>query len=240
MLILFQSLRGRTVRARDGEEGVVDDVLFDERNWSLLHVVVKVGSWLTHRKVLLAPDRIVGLDRESGQMNVALDTREVRAAPGMETCPPRSRQRTIAYLDAYRRWLPWGRTPGVSPLATQAIGRRGFDESRREVHHYTRSAREVVGYGLEASDGPAGRVTDLVVDDENWRVPYLAASVRFPLPGTERLIESDAVRDIDLAERLVRVAHSVDQIERAPALEASGGAIRLPGRPGPSAPRQHA
>jgi hypothetical protein len=51
-----KDLLGFGIRATDGIIGTVDDLYFDDQDWTIRYCVVNTGSWLTGRKVLtLAP-----------------------------------------------------------------------------------------------------------------------------------------------------------------------------------------
>jgi hypothetical protein len=42
---------------------------------------------------------------------------------------------------------------------------------------HLRSAKEVAGYQVAASDAPLGAVTDFVIDDEGWGIPDIVVHV---------------------------------------------------------------
>jgi len=45
-----------------------------------------------------------------------------------------------------------------------------------------RSSREVMSYGIEATDGSIGRVEDLLLDDSEWTIRYVVVNTRNWLP----------------------------------------------------------
>ena len=64
MLRNVRNLLGFGIRATDGVIGTVDDVYFDDQDWTIRYFVVNTGSWLTgSRKVLVsAHASVAGLD----------------------------------------------------------------------------------------------------------------------------------------------------------------------------------
>jgi hypothetical protein len=62
MLRGAKGLRGDALRARDGEVGRVDEILFDEEQWTVRYLVVDAGGWLHGRSVLIAPVALRALD----------------------------------------------------------------------------------------------------------------------------------------------------------------------------------
>ncbi|MEO6538431.1 MAG: PRC-barrel domain-containing protein, partial [Ferruginibacter sp.] len=60
----IKSLTGYTIGATDGEIGNVDEFYFDDKDWIIRYLVVKTGSWLFGRKVLIAPQAVQKIDWE--------------------------------------------------------------------------------------------------------------------------------------------------------------------------------
>lgn len=81
-----------------------------------------------------------------------------------------------------------------------------------------RSGRNLAGYGIQALDGPAGRVNDVVVDDAGWWIPRLVVDTRGLLPGALHELPASAVTAIDSVHRRVRVRITRAQIGALPAL----------------------
>ena len=45
----------RAIGARDGDIGEANDVIFDDKNWTVRHLVADTNRWLPGRKVLISP-----------------------------------------------------------------------------------------------------------------------------------------------------------------------------------------
>ncbi len=56
----LQELIGYRVESTDGEIGFVDDFLADDQTWTLRYLVVSAHKWIPGRKVLIAPQWLVG------------------------------------------------------------------------------------------------------------------------------------------------------------------------------------
>ena len=114
--------------------------------------------------------------------------------------------------------------PGVIPLGTGAeqgtAASDTEDAARREEEKATeshlRSASEVVGYGVEASDGAAGTVDDFVVDVDTWGIVRLVVDARKWWPGGRVLIAPDKVSGIDWDQRSVRLICSRQEVAESP------------------------
>lgn len=83
-----------------------------------------------------------------------------------------------------------------------------------------RSAKDIVGYGIEALDGGIGKVNDLYFDDSHWNVRYVIANTHNWLPGRKVLLSPAAVRMADGTTKTVHVTLKKQQIETCPPIAA--------------------
>lgn len=70
-------LLGCSVTASDGDYGRIEDLVVDERDWTIAGVVVDTGGWLPGRKALLRPSVILHLDWEQRAVRVGLTQEEI-------------------------------------------------------------------------------------------------------------------------------------------------------------------
>jgi hypothetical protein len=70
-----------TIHAEDGDIGSVDRLLFDDERWTVRHIVVDTGKWLSGRQVLISPAAVLGIDAERGTMRVRLTKEKIRNSP---------------------------------------------------------------------------------------------------------------------------------------------------------------
>ena len=82
-----------------------------------------------------------------------------------------------------------------------------------------RSAREINGYTLLASDGEIGTCNDFLFDDRDWVVRYMVANTRKWLPGRKVLVSPASLGEPDWSSRLFPVNLSREQIKESPALD---------------------
>jgi sporulation protein YlmC with PRC-barrel domain len=83
-----------------------------------------------------------------------------------------------------------------------------------------RSARELNGYTIQATDGEVGSVSDLLFDDEHWTVRYLVVDTGGWLPGREVLISPISFGRVDWSTRRFHVQLTRKQVEDSPGIEA--------------------
>ncbi len=102
----LRSLRtvcGFHICATDGEIGHVEDLIVDDENWAVHHVVLDTRNWLPGSKVLVEPatfDRIRG---DEARAYVALDRAAVRRSPTYDPSIPINRDQEGRCCDYHGR-----------------------------------------------------------------------------------------------------------------------------------------
>ena len=220
MLREVKKLHGATLRATDAELGSVDEILFDDELWTVRYLVVNTGGWLDGRKVLLSPPSLGVLDWEQRVLNVNLTRSQVEDSPGVETDEPVSRQWEADIHDYYGWPYYWGiggmGMVGYPWYSPSLMTPEGPQAARDPGDSYLRSTKEVSGYTVAAQDGTIGHVADFLVDDETWRIRYLAVDTRDWWPGKQVLLPLDWVGEISWMEHTVNAEVTRDQIRNAP------------------------
>ena len=192
MLTPFENLRGFNLAASDAEIGKVREFYFDDEQWRVRYLVVETGSWLSGRRVLIIPDALGEVDAQGGAIKVNLTAEEVRNSPPLDSDKPVSRQHETE-LHQHYNWNPywivpsaaaWGAVaPGMMLGAQSGVGATMPPEVRAETRsedeegdpHLRSNAELADGYTFHAQDGEIGRVSDFIIDDNEWCVRYLVA-----------------------------------------------------------------
>lgn len=224
MILSTQDLHRAAVSATDGDIGSVRDAFFDDDRWTFRYLVVETGSWLLSRKVLIAPTAVRRIDLAASRVEVSLTREQVKDSPDIDTDKPISRQHEMNYLDYYGYGYYWagpfigagvGAAGIVPPLVEEQI-REAREEQLANADPNLRSAKEVSGYAIQATDGEIGHVADLLFDDETWMLRYLVVDTGNWLPGKHVLVAPDWVDQVSWAERKVAIDLSRETIERSP------------------------
>lgn len=204
---------GRTVRATDGAVGTVADLLFDDQRWAVRHVAVDAGDRLARRRVLIAPHSVASGALDGADLPLALTRAQVEGAPGEAADLPVSRQHE-AELSAYYGWSPYWYGPEVAEGLSPELMAAALREERPGDAHL-RGAREVIGYRVEAGDGPIGHVDELLVDDA-WRVRFAGVATRHWLSHHHMLVGVGWISEIDWLGRSARLGRTRRDVEGAP------------------------
>lgn len=242
MLLTHSGLRGKPVAARDGEAGTVADLLFDDRRFTVRWVVVDTGAWLPGRKVLLPPAAFERPEPPIERLSADVSQADVEAAPGIDVDAPVSRQHEADLFAHYRftpYWAIGGAAVGTAAPETVPPAATGVPDVEPVTREPTgaaaietggdpdlRSADEVAGYHIHATDGFVGHVADLLIAPDDWRVRWLVVDTRDFLPGRRVLLSPDWVRSFGWADREVLVDVSRETVREAPPYEPAQGADR--------------
>jgi sporulation protein YlmC with PRC-barrel domain len=229
------SIRKFRLHATDGLIGSIKDFYFDDEKWTLRYFVVRTGSWLMGRDVLISPIAIKGLDESAGEIQVDLTKDKIQNSPSIDTAEPISRQHEREYFQYYgwpyywggpSAWgwsgvptpMPYYEPPPFREPPEAEVGSPG------EVR--LRSVQEILGYHIAAQDEKIGHVEDFILDDETWTMTDLLVDTRNWLPGKKVLIPHSAIQLVSWIDRTITVGLTHEQIQQAPEYDTSAGITR--------------
>ena len=135
---------------------------------------------------------------------------QIHSSPEIETAVPVS-PLAEDLLHRHYSWTPYWADLTSVPAPPPLIG--GFTESHRQAEQEAqkstdrplRSAKEVHGYRVEATDGTVGHVEDFLIDDDFHRILFLEIRVDGLVFGKEVLASPRLVSTIDWASSKVYV-----------------------------------
>ncbi len=79
-----------------------------------------------------------------------------------------------------------------------------------------KNASEIHGYGIAATDGHIGTVSDLLFDDKTWLVRWLAVDLGAWLPGRKVILPSSVLGHLDLNGETFPVRLTMQQVKDSP------------------------
>jgi len=230
MLWSTKELRDLHLAARDGDVGSVREIYFDDERWTVRYLVVRTGSWLAGRDVLVSPHAVERLDREAGRAQLTLTRAQLEGAPPISADRPVSRQEESSFHDHYGYpyywvgpgvWgalpypLPVAATPALDDAAQRAAAARERAE-RENADPHLRSSAEVIGYTLRATDDTIGGVDDFLFDDRTWTIEHLVVDTTPWWPGGEVLLPRRVLERIHGWKREASVAIDRQTVKDAP------------------------
>ncbi len=208
-----EALKGMVLRATDGEIGTVDDLYFDDQSWTIRYLTVETGSWLSGRKVLIAPRSILQTDAKAGRIDVSFTRKQIENAPHIDTHRPVSRQHELEYASYYGYANYWD---GPSYIPVLAPGFVTEQPPANPADAHLRSTHAVSGYHIDAMDGDIGHVARFLIDDVSWQIRYLEVATRNWWPGKKVLLSPAWIERVSWEESKVFVALTRQTIETCP------------------------
>ena len=211
---MFRSLGdliGASMNATDGEIGRICNFLFDDQSWKIRYLVVDVGHWLARREVLISVSAIDQPDWKTRTLTAHLTKEQLRNSSDVDSKKAVSRQQEIAMRE-YFGWPAYWDTvvDKVFPPNLIPAGRE-FPVHTEEDNHL-RSAEDVIGYEVWASDGVIGCLESFVVDDAVWHIGYLDVKTGEGLQSRSVLVPTSWAKSISWADHHVNLQGSRERI----------------------------
>jgi hypothetical protein len=203
----LNELRNFHLMGQDAKIGGIQDFLFDDQHW-LIRYVLAVGQDAAVRTILISPASITGVNDESRTIHVALTHSQILQSPPLEGSQPVTRE-VEEGLTNYFQWPAYWRHEAVAPVLAGSRATQTADSTLR-------SARNVIGYYLQAVDGRIGHIEDLICDDQFWVLRYVVVSTRNWLPGRKVLISPAWITEMDWSDKLAHVNLTRERIRESP------------------------
>ena len=201
------SLKGFSIEAKDGAIGEVEEFYFDDETWTIRYLIVKTGSWLSGRQVLISPVAIKNKNWLNKLIPVNLTKKQIQNSPDIDTKKPVSRQQEIELYGHYQWENYWGSgfygggSSGVS-MPFPSIDRKVLmapdkDHKNPNDNIHLRSTERITGYHIHASDGEIGHVNDFIIDDQTLQLLFFVVDTHNWIGGKKVLIPISQVKNVD-------------------------------------------
>ena len=217
-MIPASNLSDFKIQAEDGQAGAIKDVLFDDRRWKVRHFVVETGGLLSKHKVIVDPNEAISPDTESKLLSVSLTKDQVKNHPDIQSDPPRSHEFNKKRGPDAMRSSGSGSAVGTiadATLLNAANAGSSYAMSEIDTDPHLRSTGDVINYGLSAAGQPVGKITDFLVDESSWDMPYAVIKVE----DHEVLIPTSKLRNVGWPDKTVMTMVSPELLRAAPAFD---------------------
>jgi uncharacterized protein YrrD len=220
MLWSAADLRNHMLEAENEDVGHIDDLLFEDTSSRIRYFVVDTGSLLASRKVLIAPEAVGRPRSTDNRIPTTLSWQRVQDSPPLDAESPVSRQYEED-LHHHYGWQPYWAVPAAPGLiwAPAPLTPSAHEDRQGEPRPFDpslRSAAEVTGYYVAASDDDIGHVEDLLVEDEGWQVRWIVVDTRNWLPGRKVVIPVGWLAWVSWSEQQIGVGVTRAQVESSP------------------------
>jgi len=192
MLRGVHKLRGFVIHAIDGEIGKIIDFYFDYSDWKIHYAIVKLGDLFQTRDVLICVSQL-GPSGLSG-ISSDLTTVQVQKSPVIDSTKPLTRDKDLELQKHY----------GIKCINYT----NNKDSSLQKIF-------TLKDFTLISNDGEAGRVEDIIIDDEIWFVKYLVISTG-SWTGKRVLLDISISKKINWEQSRIEFDLSEKKVSNAP------------------------
>lgn len=229
----IKSLTGYTLKETDGELGKVEEFYFDDHTWTIRYLIVKTGSWLSEREVLISPQAIKQPDWANEVFPVNLTKEQIKNSPDIDTDKPVSRQQE-ELLNSYYPWEGYwgsesyehgggifGMMPSELYYGSNTANRNPARANPENNDPHLRSTKKVTGYNIHATDGEIGKVTDYIIDDANWKINFIVIETGSWLNSKKVLLSIQLIKEINWDNSVVIVNTTTEAVRNSPVFDES-------------------
>jgi len=219
MMVKAHSLKKYSLKSLDGVIGKVEDFYFDDLHWTVRYLVADTGDWLPGREVLISPYALGKVNQEKRTVEVCLTQKQIEKCPSPGSDKPVSMQYEETYYQYYGWPTYWGGPHkwGHYPYIVrdhEKLKKTGQDKKTWDPH--LRSAADLMGHHVLATDGEIGHVEDFIVDDTEWEVRYMLLNTHNWLPGKHVLISPRWIQSVDWPRSRIYVNLTRERIKLSP------------------------
>ncbi len=217
----IDSLLDYQIEGTDGEAGKTEDFYFDDKTSAIRYVIVKTGSWLSGREVLISTNVITKTDSLTKTISINLSQEQIQLSPDIDTDKPVFLQKE-AMLNQRHFWKNfagsgyYGGEMGIENNAPVRL--KPTDRDPKEDNHL-RSVVQVGGYAIHASNGEIGYVKDFIIDDQSWKVLALVVETHNWIGGKKVVVDISHVKAISFIDWTVYLNISMEAVNESKLFE---------------------
>ncbi|SDK48854.1 PRC-barrel domain-containing protein [Sediminibacillus albus] len=213
------------------------ELYFDDTQWAIRYLGVDTRKWLPGRRVLLSPSSFTKIDPDNQTVHVSNDKETVRNSPSLEEASSMTPSYEVA-LTRYYGWTPywtggllWGRqdVPLVGTV-DEKLPDRPEDESADLADEITHNLREIdelkESFTVHASDGKIGKIDDVVIDDNNWKLRYLVVETGQDYRWKYVLLSPDWTQSVDWVDNNIYLDVTLEVVRTGPGIQEKGDISR--------------
>ena len=231
---IFTDLRYFEVKSgNDVTLGRIHDIYLDDKTWAIKWFVVETGHWYSSNKVLLDSKYLADVSPGTRTCHVSIGKQDIENAPSVEEHHPVSKQHENTFLYTtfgHETLLFPGYAGMILPQTLIERSLHSLDEDSDleagasvsdadYADRHLRSANELLGYTVSATDGTLGPLTDLVINMSRQTITLMALDTSKWLPDRTVVIVPQSIDRISWQDRKIFVTMNKESIEQSPRLQ---------------------
>ncbi|ASK60912.1 hypothetical protein CFK37_01140 [Virgibacillus phasianinus] len=216
MLYLTSTLKSFNIHATDGEMGKVKDIYFDDHSWAIRYAQVDTHKWLPARNVYVSPSSFTGVNAEEKLVEVNHTKETIKNSPTIPADAEISKANEASLTEYYgwnRYWRGenlWGAVdrpfiPKVPVQDEENAAKRNEMEMNENKNYVLLNESDTIGIKVHGHDGKMGEITDLIFDDDDWKINFLVVKVVKVPAERYYLIKSEHITSVEWPDKDIYV-----------------------------------
>ncbi len=198
MLWNASTIAGYAIASSDGQAGTVNDLIFEDSDWTIRWLGVGTGGWLSAGRVLVPVSVLGAPDPDTSVVPIRLTMTQIEQSPEIGADEPVTRELEARIIQYYHK------TAGINPI--------GAPPPNAGLHRLS----AMIGDTVEAADGGIGHAEDFLVDTLAWEVRFIAVDTANWWPGEKVLISPRSVEWIDVARGVLQLDTDRQKVKDSP------------------------
>lgn len=215
LLLTTKDLKEYSVQGTDGDLGQVDGFAFNLETWDLEYLISIKSKWFLQTEVFLFPMSVLKQAKNRAQIiptrlnleNARKVTRQVEKS--VQLSDRVNSPLTYWRAGKFSRGFLWLDPYAISALM-KALDRRETEATASEKieNDNLRSSSELIGYRVTARGEHLGKIEDLIVDADYWKIRYAVIAgdeekIMMPAQWIEWFDPLEETIDLNLDKELV-------------------------------------
>ncbi|WP_369384508.1 PRC-barrel domain-containing protein [Halalkalibacter hemicellulosilyticus] len=220
--------------ATDGQLGKIDDIYFEAKTFTIRYLVGNTRTWMFGGKVLLHPESFRATDLHEKHISVQLTKEMIKNSPKPSDKGPITSDFEDRLFTHYG-WHAARPMAGHGPIESHPTGQRPIpiapvtdnlpnekdvaDQLSKEDSNPLRSVDETRGYTVHSKKGKIGKVEDILVCPETWKVKYI--EIDLEQEQESRLVTIESITELNVLDQTITIDVDKDLVRESPTIEDS-------------------
>jgi len=215
MLRPSNDFKGLRLLATDGEVGELQDFVVDVSTWEVRYAVVRVGSFLRRKQVLISTAVMEAPNWEKEVIPVPHTVAQINAAPTLRDIPPITREMEWR-LHQHFSWVPYW-APGADgepSVLPQAAGMGDMLDPAQAENPTLYLLTDMVDFDIVARGKVVGMLRDAIFNLNSWHTDWIVVERSVWKGGT--LLPTEWVASVEWGDSAVLVDVPSEAVSSAP------------------------
>jgi sporulation protein YlmC with PRC-barrel domain len=229
----MKDLKGYTIATKDGPEGKIKDILFDEDSWVIRYFETDFGSVFNSNRILIPVEIVTDAGSSKSRFfRIDLSRADLERYPKPEHYNFVSRSYEEQLSRFYGTSSYWTSVPitrsdsgtakDIGSSSSYSVPRSIRNENESGPESGILNFNDITDYSIQAIDEKLGHIEDLIVDSSDWHISHVVVDTANWLPWGKKVILSiNQIQDISYNTKEARVNLKVDTIKNAPEYDSS-------------------